>query len=174
MMPKMSKKTQDTAEEVLGFQSRSSKPLISSESCSKIDERRELRKKTDSTRFQRIRERHRYAHSAKDKEVKEQLKKDKNDWTEKIAEEAQKATERGNLKTVYDATRKLSNKKGRTMDMVKNKDGVLLTDQDENQKRWKEHFLEALSRPALEDALEFDGDDGIPDLEIAVEAPTRV
>lgn len=135
-MPKMWKKTQDTAEEVLGFQSRSSKPSISSESWSKIDERRELKKKTDSTRSERIRERHRYAYSVKDKEVKEQLKKDKNDWTEKIAEEAQKAAEQGNLKTVYDVTRKLSNKKGRAMDMVKNKDGVLLTNHDENQKRW--------------------------------------
>lgn len=31
-----------------------------------------------------------------------------------------------------------------------------------------------MNRPALEDAVEFDGDDGIPDPEIAVEAPTRV
>ena len=59
------------------------------------------------------------------------------------------------------------------MDMVKNKDGVLLTNQDEIQKRWKEHFLAVLNRPAPEDAGEFDGDDGIPDPEIAVGAPTR-
>jgi len=71
----------------------------------------------DSTRSERIREKHRYAYSAKDKEVKKQLKKDKNDWAEKIAQEAQKAAEQGHLKTVYDANGKLSNKKGRTMDM---------------------------------------------------------
>ena len=56
------------------------------------------------------------------------------------------------------------------MDMVKNKDGVLLANQDEIQKRRKEHFLEVLNRPAPEDAGEFDEDDGIADLKIA---PTR-
>ena len=40
----------------------------------------------DSTWSERIKERHVYAYSAKDKEVKEQLKTDKNDWAEKIAE----------------------------------------------------------------------------------------
>ena len=59
------------------------------------------------------------------------------------------------------------------MDMVKNKDGVLLTNQDEIQKRWKEHFLEVLNRPAPEDAGKIDGDDGTSDPEIAVGAPTR-
>ena len=73
------------------------------------------------------------------------LKKDKNDWAEKVAEEAQKAAEQGHLKTVYDATRKLLTKKGKTIDMIKSKDGVLLTKQDEIQKRWKEHFLESSS-----------------------------
>ena len=132
---KIKKTYQDTAEEVLGFQSRSSKPWISSESCSKIDERRELKRKMDSIWSERTKEWHRYAYSVKDKDVKEKLKKDKNDWVEKIAEGAQKVAEQGNLKTVYNATKKLSNKKGRTMDMVKNKDGVLLVNQDEIQKR---------------------------------------
>ena len=59
--------------------------------------------------------------------MKKQFKKDKNDWVEKVAEEAQKAAEQGHLKTVYDATRKLSTKKGKTMDMIKSKEGVLLT-----------------------------------------------
>ena len=57
--------------------------------------------------------------------------------------------------------------------MAKNKEGVLLTNQDEIQKRWNEHFLEILNCPTPEDAGEFDEDDGIADLEIAVDAPTR-
>lgn len=59
------------------------------------------------------------------------------------------------------------------MEKVKNIDGVLLTNQDEIQKRQKEHFLKVLNRPAPEDAGEFDGDDVIPDPEITVDAPTR-
>jgi len=107
--------------------------------------------------------------------VKKQFKKDKNDWVEKVAEEAQKAAEQGHLKTVYDATRKLSTKKGKTMDMIKSKEGVLLTKQDEIHKRWKEHFLEVLNRPAPEDTGEFDDQDVIPEFEaiIDVDASTK-
>ena len=103
---KIKKAYQDTAEEVLGLKSRSTKPWISSESWIKIDERKELKRKMVSTRSERIREMHGYAYSVKDKDVKKQLKKDKNDWAEKIAEEAQRAAEHGNLKSVYDATKK--------------------------------------------------------------------
>ena len=130
----------------------------------------------DSTRSERVREQLRNAYSSKDKEVKKQLKKDKNDWVEKVAEEAQKAAEQGHLKTVSDATRKLSTKKGKTIDMIKSKEGVLLTKQDEIQKRWwKEHFLEVLNRPAPEDTGEFDGEDAIPESEaiISVDAPMK-
>ena len=101
--------------------------------------------------------------------MKKQLKKDKNDWAEKVAEEAQKAAEQGHPNTVYDATRKLSTKKSKTIDTIKSKDGVLLTKQDEIQKRWKEHFLEVLNRPAPENTGEFDEDDEIAD----VDAPTK-
>ena len=74
--------------------------------------------------------------------------KDKNDWAEKVAEDAQKAAEQGHLKAVYVATRKLS-AKGKTTDVIKSKEGELLTKQDKIQKRWKEHFLEVLNRPSL-------------------------
>ena len=57
--------------------------------------------------------------------------------------------------------------------MVKSKDGVLLTKQDEIQKRWKEHFLEVLNRPAPEEEAEVDEDDGNTDPEIAIDAPTK-
>jgi len=57
--------------------------------------------------------------------------------------------------------------------MIKSKDEVLLTKQDEIQKRWKEHFLEVLNRPAPEDTREFDEDDEISESEIDVDAPTK-
>ena len=123
---------QKTAEKVLGFQSRSNKQWISAESWKKMDDRRELKRKIDSIRSERVREQLRNAYSTKNKEVKKQLKKDKNDWAE-VAKEAQKAAEQGHLKAVYDATRKLSAKKGKTTDMIKSKEGVLLTKQDEIQ-----------------------------------------
>ena len=82
---------QKTAENVLGFQSRSSKPWISAEKWKKMDESRELKRKISEG----VREQLRNAYSTKNKEVKRQLKEDKNDWAEKVAKEAQKAAEQG-------------------------------------------------------------------------------
>ena len=44
-----------------------------------------MKRKMDSTQSNRIREKHINAYSAKDKNVKKQLKKGKNDWAEKFA-----------------------------------------------------------------------------------------
>ena len=61
------------------------------------------------------------------------------------------------------------------MDMIKSKEGVLLRKQDEIQKRWKEHFLKGLNRPAPEDTREFDDQDVIPESEAItdVDVPTK-
>ena len=133
-----------------------------------------MKRKMDSTRSERVREQLRNAYSTKTKEVKKQLKKDKNDWA-KVTKEAQKAAEQGYLKSFCDATRKLSAKKGKARDMIKSKNGVLLTKQDEIQKQWKEHFLEVLNRPAPEDTGEFDVEDVISESEanIDIDAPTK-
>ena len=53
---------------------------------------------------------------------------------------------------------------------MKKKGEVRPSKQDEIQKRWKEHFLEVLNRPAPEDNLEFDDEAGIPEPEIDVDA----
>ena len=92
-----------------------------------------------------------------------------------VRREAQKASEQGHLETVYDATRKLSAKQGKTMDMIKSKEGVLLTKQDEIQKRWKEHFLKVLNRPAPRDTGEIDDEDVIPESEAIIDGnvPTK-
>ena len=73
---KIKKTYQKTAEKVPGFQSRSNKPWISAESWKKIDDRREFKRKADSTRSERIREQLRNTCSTKNKEVKKKLKKE--------------------------------------------------------------------------------------------------
>ena len=55
--------------------------------------------------------------------MKKELKEDKNDWAENVAEEVQTMQSRAtySAKTVYDALRELSNKKRKAMYMVKRK-----------------------------------------------------
>ena len=58
------------------------------------------------------------------------------------------------MKGVYEATRKLCNERSKRVDMVKVREGKLLSKEDEVQKRWQEHFMEVLNRPDPETAAE--------------------
>ena len=62
-----------------------------------------------------------------------------------IAKEAQDAAEMGQMKTVYEATRKLCKGFPKKIGMVKDKNGNLLTDEHKIRDRWKEHFTEVLN-----------------------------
>ena len=51
------------------------------------------------------------------------------------------------MKEVYEATRKLRNSRPKRVDMVKSREGKLLTKEEEERKRWQEYFMEVLNRP---------------------------
>ena len=55
------------------------------------------------------------------------------------------------MKGVYDATKKLCNDRPKNITKVKDKEGRLLTKDDDIKKRWRDHFGEMLNRPALTD-----------------------
>ena len=82
--------------------------------------------------------------------MKRSLRKDKRDWINGVAQEAEDAVNQGQMKGVYQATRKLCNKGPRKAGMVKTKEGKLLTKEGEVKARWQEHFTEVLNRPVPE------------------------
>lgn len=136
-----------TAESVLGHQRSKTKPWISEDSWSKIDKRKEIKQSIDSTRSLRLKEQKREEYRTQDRETKRSLRKDKEEWMEGLAQEAEDSMQCGNLKGVYSATKKLCNQHTKKMDSVRSKDGRLLTTESEVQQRWKEHFNEVLNRP---------------------------
>ena len=138
----------ETVKNVLGFKKRKSKSWISAKSWEKIEERRKIKMKVNETKSDRLRSRLKAEYQSKDKEVKRSVRKDKREWAEHIAREAENAASQGNMKEVHEATKKLCNEKPRHIDMVKDKEGNLLTKDDEIRKRWGEHFDEVLNRPA--------------------------
>ena len=71
----------------------------------------------------------------KDQKVKRSLKRDKKEWANGIAEEAENAAKLGQMKGVYDATRKLCNGPPKRIDMVRNKDGKMLRIEEDVQQR---------------------------------------
>ena len=96
-----------------------------------------------------------------DKKVKSSLRKDKREWANNIAQGAEDAARQGQMKGVYEATRKLCNESPKRVDMVKDREGKLLSKEDEVRKRWKEHFMEVLNRPDPETVAEVVGDSDI-------------
>ena len=79
--------------------------------------------------------------------MKKQLRRDRRNWIDRIASDAEKAAKTGKMKAVFDATRQLCSKPTRRTDSVRSKEGILLTKEEEVKKRWKEHFAEVLNRP---------------------------
>ena len=154
----------ETAKDVLGFRKRKSKSWISPKSWKEVEERRQLKQKLAGTRSERLRAKLQQEYRKKDLEVKRSLRKDKREWTNNTAQEAEHAAKYGQMKGVHDATRKLCNEPPKKIDMVRNNAGKLLTKEEEVPKRWKEHFAEVLNRPNPEQVA-----DVISDMEVIEE-----
>ena len=83
------------------------------------------------SRLERLKAVYREEYQAKDNEVKKQLRRDRRNWIDQIASDAEKAAKTGNMKAVFDATRQLCGKQIRRTDSVRIKEGILLTEEEE-------------------------------------------
>ena len=82
--------------------------------------------------------------------MKRSIRKDKRDYIENQASQAEEAAGQGNLKDLYLVIKKLSGKFQQTDKPVKDKDGDQPTTTEEQLKRWAEQFRELLNRPSPE------------------------
>ncbi|VDP18584.1 unnamed protein product [Schistosoma margrebowiei] len=82
------------------------------------------------------------------KQVKRSIKIDKRKYVEDLATTAEKAAREGNMRQLYDITKKLSGNRRKAERPVKSKEGEVITNIEEQQNRWVEHFKELLNRPA--------------------------
>ena len=78
------------------------------------------------------------------------MKKDKRDYIDSLAQEAEEAAYHGNMKDLYMTTKKLAGKYSRPEQPVKDKQGQNITDSEQLYERWAEHFEELLNRPVPE------------------------
>ena len=91
----------ETASNILG-QKKKNQEWISAESWKLVDERRTVKAKIVCTRSERMKKKFRQEYSEKDKSVKRSMKKDKRDWLDRSASDAETAANSGNMKGVYD------------------------------------------------------------------------
>ena len=93
-------------------------------------------------------------------------------YMEDLARQAEEAAEKGEQGKIYKITRQICGKFHSTNDVpIKDKNGRLLTTEDEQKARWAEHFKDVLNRPAPnEEAIITEA---IRDLEIDINLPNR-
>ena len=91
----------------------------------------------------------------KDKNVKKKARRDKCIFIDKLANSPEEAAQKGDLRTLYNITKKLAADYGRGDERpVKDKAGHTILN-DEEQVRWAEHFREILNRSPPEEITNF-------------------
>ena len=138
---------QDTCEEVLGKKKTQHKEWISADTIHKLETRREGKTVLNNSRTRAAKARAQEEYTAVDREVKRSIKKDKRDYIDGLARQAEIAAGQGNLRDLYLVTKNLTGKFQQTDKPVMDKNGNPLTTTNEQLKRWAEHFRELLNRP---------------------------
>lgn len=162
----------ESGEKILGFKRRKKEEWIKEETWAKIDERKQIKQKFNSSKSERIKQQFKEKFCQLDREVKKMAKSDKNDYVEKLATEAEDASSRGDLRTLYKITKTLSGSGSESSNVpVKDKDGKVISNEKEQIERWREHFCSILNRPDPEN--EADIPEAETDLEIDTDAPSE-
>ena len=120
---------------------------MSDDTWNKVEERRKCKEKVLKATTRQQTKQAQNIYQDKDKEVKKGCKQDKRNYVDHLAEEAETACSKGDIKTLYNITRQLSGRTSKSNTHVKDKNGNIITKLEEQLKRWREHFQEVLNRP---------------------------
>ncbi|CAG2245522.1 unnamed protein product [Mytilus edulis] len=146
----------DTAENVLGIRDSTRKRWISDTTWNVIEKRRSTKSKCNQARSERLKEKLQKEYSELNKEVKKKARKDKLQYIEGLANEAEEACKHGELSTVYKITKQLCGKSNNNDTPVLSKNGEVLTSESQKLERWAEHFREVLNREPPDKPAQFD------------------
>jgi flagellum-specific peptidoglycan hydrolase FlgJ len=160
-----------TCEETVGFKTRQHKEWITPETLRKIDKRKEEKAKINDSKTRTAKAKSQAVYAQAHKEVRKSIKQDKQTYIDNMAKKAEEAAGKNNMRDLYGITRKLSQGSFRTIKPIKNKDGEVLTSEEDQMKRWEEYFSEILNRPAPGKEIEIPSAEEI--LDINIEPPSR-
>ena len=99
-----------TCENTLGRRKTQQKEWISAESYRKIEERKAKKATINTSKTRARKSRAQKAYIAASKEVKKSVRKGKRNYIEGLAKEAEEAASSGNMKQLYDTTKRLCGK----------------------------------------------------------------
>ena len=133
------------AKDVLSITKRTSKPWLHDRTWKKVEERRQLKLKLESTRSERVKK-IKEQYKGKDQEVKRSAREDKRYWMNEMADTAERAAENGKAGELHRIVKTLTGEKKRTSTVVNDKNGKPTNERSEGLKIWKEHFDTVLNK----------------------------
>ncbi|VDP47683.1 unnamed protein product [Schistosoma curassoni] len=137
-----------TCQEVLGLKKHHHKEWTSIETLDKIKERKNKKAAINNsrTRAEKIQAQAEYTEA--NKQVKKSIRADKKKYVEELATTAEKAAIEGNMKQLYDTTKKIAGKYSKPKRPVEDKEGRPITEIQQQRNGWVEYFEGLLNRPA--------------------------
>ena len=151
-----------TSKEVLGNQKKEHKEWMSEPTWQLINERRKIKANILAEQNQCKKAELQKEYSNKDKDVKRSTRKDKRDFVENLAEQAEAAAMQGDMKTLYEVTRKLTKKNNNQDRPIKDKEGNTITKEEDKLRRWAEHFQDVLNREPPEEEADIEEGAALP------------
>lgn len=143
----------ESAREVIGVIKTKTKEWMSEDTRKKVEQRREIKAKINSTKSEAVLNKLNAEYKKKDVDIKKSCRRDKREATNTLIEEAEEAAKRGEQGTVYKITKQICGKNRKTQSVIRDKDGNALTNENKIRSRWHEHFSEVLNRdPPKEEA----------------------
>ncbi|VDP59626.1 unnamed protein product [Schistosoma mattheei] len=141
----INKEFRGTMEDVLGHKKHHHKEWITVDILDKIQERRNKKAEinTSRTRAEKVKAQDEY--TGVNKQVKRSIRTDKRKYVGDLAMTAEKVAREGNTRQLYDTTKKLSGNRRKLERPVKSKEDEVITNIEEQQNRWVEHFKELLN-----------------------------
>ncbi|CAH8550340.1 unnamed protein product [Schistosoma guineensis] len=159
-----------TCQEVLGLKKHHHKEWISIETLNKIKERKNKKTAINNSRTRTKKVQAQAEYIEANKQVKKSIRADKKKYVEELATTMEKAAREGNMRQLYDTTKKLEGKYSKPERPVKDKEGKPITEIQQQRNRWVEYFEELLNRPASVNPPNIEATH--TDLPIDVNAPT--
>ena len=136
----------ETSKSLLGYRKNRKEEWIKTETWKTIDKRKETKNKINDTKSHRIKNQLQDRYSTLDKEVKRKTKADKRAFIENLADEAETAAQMRNMATLYKITKALAGSFRNCDIPMKDADGVVITNVEEQTQLWKTHFETILNK----------------------------
>ncbi|CAH8572407.1 unnamed protein product [Schistosoma haematobium] len=124
------------------------KEWITVDTLDKIQERRNKKAAINTSRTRAEKAKAQAEYTEVNKQLKRSTTNDKRKYVEDLTTTVEKAARQGNMRQLYDTTKKLSGNYRKPELPVKSKEGKVITNIGEQQNRWVEHIKELLNRLA--------------------------